>query len=256
MKRLLTILPLLSLLVTSCYQEPFADAIITPNPAWVGEDITFDNLSHNTDYVEWNMGDGSSSSAFNVVHYYTDPGTYDVTLSAYGKKGGVNVASFTVDVEGSELEIIVKEYWDEYLIEGASVVLFSSLDDWMEGDWENKGVAEQLTDMYGECHFSGLSYQRYYVDVVYRFGNDGYHNWFLGEEDVYFIETQLLEGGYDYTFVAYVDVVEFLEKKSTSQSGLRPALRPPLKDLGSQLKSATGKRPLKENKFSVKKERK
>ena len=113
MKRLLTILPLLSLLVTSCYQEPFADAIITPNPAWVGEDITFDNLSHNTDYVEWNMGDGSSSSAFNVVHYYTDPGTYDVTLSAYGKKGGVNVASFTVDVEGSELEIIVKEYWDE-----------------------------------------------------------------------------------------------------------------------------------------------
>ena len=256
MKRLLTILPLLSLLVTSCYQEPFADAFITPNPAWVGEDITFTNASLHTDYVEWTMGDGTSSSAFNVVHYYYDPGFYDVTLRAFGKKSGVSMASFVVEVDGSELKIVVKEYYDEYFIDGASVVLFSTHEDWIEGDWENKGVAEEYTNQYGECYFSGLSYQKYYVDVYYKVGNEGYHNYFLGDEDIGFIETQLLPGGYDHTFIAYVDAVIFEEKKSAEVSNERPAVRPPLVDLRSQQKSARGERPLKENKFSVKKERK
>ncbi len=49
MKRLLTILPILLLAVAGCQREPYADANITPNPAYVGEDIEFTNLSDNTD---------------------------------------------------------------------------------------------------------------------------------------------------------------------------------------------------------------
>ena len=92
MKRILIILPILSLIVAGCFREPLADAIISPNPAYVGEDIDFTNLSNNTDYVEWEMGDGATSSAFNVTHFYYDPGFYDVKLKAFGVKGGVTTA--------------------------------------------------------------------------------------------------------------------------------------------------------------------
>jgi hypothetical protein len=249
MKRLLFILPLASLLMTSCYKEPvpFADAIITPNPAWVGEDITFDNLSYNTQSVEWSMGDGSTSSAFNVIHYYTHPGFYNVDLRAYGAAGQLSIASFEVEVEGSELRIIVEEFTDGYLVEGASVVLFATLDDWYEADY-SKAVAEEFTNKYGEAYFSGLSYKKYYVDVY----EANHVNWILGEENPQkWIETQMLPGGWDHTFIAYVDYVTW-EKKSAG----RPAQRPSIDELRSQLKNAGAERPDKENKVSIKMERK
>lgn len=257
MKRLYTILPILALIVAGCQPEPYADAIITPNPAYVGEEITFDNYSVNTDFVEWNMGDGATSSSFNVLHYYTHPGAYNVTLRAVGHRGDADIVSFTVDVVGSELKVIVEEFYDGFLIEGASVVLFDNLDDWIEGDWENKGVAEAWTNQYGEAFFSGLSYKKYYVDVFYRVGNEGYHNYFLGDEDpIRWIETQELPGGWDHTFIAYVDAVEFFDKKSGNKQGMRPALRAPYKDMTGQLKAAPKDRPARENKISVKREKK
>ncbi len=249
MKRLIIILPILSLLLAGCYEEPapYADAIITPNPAWVGEEITFDNLSANTSYADWTMGDGTSASAYNVLHYYYDPGFYDVTLRAHGYDGKVSVASFVVEVTGSELTIEVREIMDDYLIEGASVVLFASEDDWFEADY-TKAVAEEFTDQTGRCYFTGLSYTRYYVDVY----EEDHVNWLLGEEDLYrWAETQMLPGGWDHTFIAYVDYVTW-EKKSTG----RPAERPSIEQLKGQLKSAGAPRPEKENKFSVKKEKK
>ena len=42
MKRVTIILSALSVIATACQKDPYADAIITPNPAYVGEDITFD----------------------------------------------------------------------------------------------------------------------------------------------------------------------------------------------------------------------
>ncbi len=59
MKRLLIILPILSLIVAGCYKEPFANATYSPNPAYVGEDISFLNLSQNVSYVECSGSDSS-----------------------------------------------------------------------------------------------------------------------------------------------------------------------------------------------------
>ncbi len=218
MKRLLTILPILSLALAGCIKEPFADAIITPNPAYVGEDIEFTNITDNTDYVEWEMGDGSTSSAFNVVHYYNDPDFYDVKLTAFGVKGGVHSSSFIVEVMGSELKIIV-QLWtpdgepDGYYLEGASVILYPTLDDWVN---ETNPSSELFTNSAGECVFDGLSYQRYYVDVL----EANHDNYLLAEEDIGWIETQELPGAYYHTFIAYVDYYES-GKKSTSRSSQR-----------------------------------
>ncbi|MEN8201105.1 MAG: PKD domain-containing protein [Bacteroidota bacterium] len=226
MKRLFTILSALSLIATACHREPYADAFITPNPAYVGEDIKFDNISINTDYVEWDMGDGTSSTAYNLKHYYIDPGTYTVTQRAFRDKGGVNVASHVVEVWGAELEIIVQEYYDigapeGALIPGASVMLYPTL-----SDWENftnpvvqyiDGVAvtELFTNSIGKVVFDDLSYQSYYVDVWHQ----NWSNEPLAFEDVGWIETQMLEGAYYQTFIAFVDPVEFTMKSTSRPEG-------------------------------------
>jgi hypothetical protein len=252
MKRLLYILPILSLLVTSCYKEPYADAIISPNPAWVGETIRFTNLSLNTASSEWDLGDGNSTSSANVEHFYYDPGVYSVTLRAFGRKNDVNVARFEVRVDGSELKVIVEDVDDGTLIEGASVVLFANLEDWDAADYDF-AVAEEFTDRYGECTFSGLSYQKYYVDVYYENAGFGWVNWLLGGDDVGWIETQELIGTMNHTFKAYVEYVEFTGKKKGTE---RPMLRPERSDMLTPKTKSASSRELKENKFSEKKERK
>lgn len=252
MKALNTIIPIIALLLAACTPDPYADGRYTPQDPWVGEDIEFTSLSTNTDYVEWDMGDGYTYSSYNVNHYYTDPGRYTVNLRAFGKKDGVSVASFVIDVWGSELKVIVQEYYEEYAIEEASVVLYATEDDWWDADYD-KRVDEQFTNRYGECWFEGLSYQRYYVDVYYRVGNEGYVNWLLGEEDIGWVETQELPGGYDHTFYAYVDAVTFDDTKKSSG---RPALRPSLDEIKRVNGNTSSRSTLKENKISTKVERK
>lgn len=241
MKRLITILPILALLLAGCHKEPFADAIITPNPAYVGEDISFTNVSVNAESFEWNLGDGTISTAFNVTHFYDDPGTYLVSLTAFGRKGGVSTATFEVDVIGSQLKVIVKEYWDEYVVPNASVILYPTLQDWID---ETNPVEERFTNAVGECIFTGLSNQKYYVDVW----EQNHDNYTLASEDVGFIETQLLEPGYDHTFIAYVDYYETTAKKSTSRSGQKEMM---MKEEGT-----VQSRELKPNRFSTPAEKK
>jgi len=248
MKRLFIILSALSVIATACQKDPYANADIIPNPAYVGEEITFNNYSSNTDYVEWDMGDGTSSTAWNLKHYYIDPGTYTVTQRAFRDKGGVNVASYMVEVWGAELKIVAQEYYDigapeGVLIPGASVMLYPTL-----SDWENftnpvvqyiDGVAvtELFTNSIGEVIFEDLSYQRYYVDVWHQ----NWSNEPLAFEDVGWIETQMLEGAYYQTFIAFCDPVERAMKSTSRPEG---ELRK-LEDA-----SPAGKRDLKINKIS------
>lgn len=254
MKHLHTIIPILALILVSCNPDPYADAVFTPKDPWVGEDVKFTNLSTNTDYVEWTMGDGVTYSAFSPTHYYIDPGKYTVNLRAFGKKSGVSVATFVVDVYGSELKVIVQEVDEEYAIEEASVILYASEDDWFEADIDKAVGGEQFTNRYGECWFEGLSYQMYYVDVYYRVGNEGYVNWLLGEYDIGWVETQELPGGYDHTFFANVEAVTFDDSQAKSTG--RPALRPPMREVKRASGNAISGISLKENKTSTKLERK
>jgi len=253
MKHLHTIIPILALLLAACTADPYADGIYTPEDPWVGEDIKFTSLSTNTDYVEWDMNDGFTYSTSVVNHYYTDPGRYTVNLRAFGKKSGVSVASFVIDVYGSEIKLIVQDVYDDYAIEEASVLLYASEDDWFEANSDNAVGGEQFTNRYGECWFADLSYQRYYVDVYYRVGNEGYVNWLLGEDDIGWVETQELPGGYDHTFYAYVEAVTFDDKKKSSG---RPALRPDLTQVKRVNGNSNSEMSLKENKISTKVERK
>jgi PKD repeat protein len=247
MKRLLTILPLLSLIVISCNRDPYAEAAVDLNPAYVGEYVQFTSYSTNTDHVEWEMGDGYLYNTPVVDHFYVDPGSYDVTLRAFGTKGGVSTALIPMVVIGSEITIEVREYYEEYLIPGVEIYLFRTLDDWDTGDVDNLGIGPFYTDSYGQVTIDGLSYQKYYVDAYLDTGGgEGYVNWILGGEDVYWIETQLLTGWETHSFTAYVEAVIFDSKKSTEAR----TDRLPLSPANGQLKT-TGDRPQKENKSTV-----
>lgn len=226
MKRILTILPILSLIVIGCNREPFADATISENPAYVGEYVQFRSLATNTDYVEWDMNDGFTYSDFVVDHYFVDPGFYDVQLKAFGTKGGVDVATFPVEVIGAELTVVVRLWTEEgtplgYLLPDARVRLYPTLIDWEQ---ETNLVVEAYTNSVGECTFDNLSYQRYYVDVY-----DAFHdNVLLAGEDVGWIETDMLEGLYLWTFNAYVDYYPGGKKSTASGERAERTLEAPI----------------------------
>lgn len=242
MKRLLIILPILSLLVTSCYKEPFADALISPRLALVDENISFTNLSQNATIVEWDMDDGMVTSAFNPTYAYDLPGLYNVMLTAFGEKGDVSVAYFQVEVIGS-LKVIVKEYYDEYVVSDARVRLYPSLADW---DNETNLVAEAYTNNAGEVVFANLAYQRYYVDVFETW----HDNYTLGTEEdgVQWIETPPLNPDYFYEFIAYVDVYDTPATKSaTTTKSKKMVLREKGSDNSRPAKTTSTAVPKKSN---------
>lgn len=293
MKRaILFILPM-ALALVSCQKEPVASCRISPDPAFAGEQVIFENLSTNAESFEWNFGDGSSSTDYNPTHIYAASGTYSVSLTAVGRNGSFDVlytdvevipavadfylttelpygnsylnvqtdlvyvgeavtfnntstsglsyewdfgdgygsnavspvysfdspgtytvslvvksgaeviASATSDVavyngSGSTVRITVKEYYQEYAVPDASVILFPTLTDWE--NQTNPGE-ERFTSTLGKVIFENLDNQRYYVDVW-----EAHHdNYTLASEDVGFIETQVLTPGYIHDFFAYVD---------------------------------------------------
>ena len=55
-------------------------------------DISFYNTSSNAITYLWDFGDGSTSVLENPAHTYVNPGTYDVTLSAFGTTGNINTS--------------------------------------------------------------------------------------------------------------------------------------------------------------------
>lgn len=239
MKRLLTIISVLTLVLTGCHPDPFADAVIRPNPAYVGENVYFNNYSVNASYIEWDFGDGYVSSDFNPVHSYDIPGFYDVTLKAFGKKSSVDVAVYEIEVIGSSVKIIVKEWYQEYVVPGASVILYPTYQDWKA---QTNMVEELITNNIGECIFEGLRFQRYYVDVW-----EANHDNYLLEEEfgTQYIETQVLDPALENTFVAWVDYYAPAAKKSAT---FAPEERRQKRALPVEVQNAP--RGLKENQFS------
>ena len=57
------------------------------------------DATQSTDYTSllWDLGDGAVSADNYVMHYYSQPGTYTVTLTAYNSQGA-DVTTFTVEV--------------------------------------------------------------------------------------------------------------------------------------------------------------
>ena len=208
---------------------------------FTGEQVEFFNTSVDGVSYLWEFGDGYTAELESPVYSYDEPGTYDVTLNAYGYGSEQDSYTKTIHVvEGvnSALRITVLEYYDEYSVEGASVLVFESVDDW---ETETNPSEEVFTTPLGKCVFEGLNYQRYYVDVL----EENHDNYTLAAEDVGFIETQPLEPGFIHDFIAYVDYYKPEKKMTLTRIGKKAMVKEAVLN-----KKSSEFRKLKKNKFS------
>jgi hypothetical protein len=229
MKRFALLILALPIFLSGCHREPVADFIASATEAGIGETIVFTNRSIDGIDYEWDFGDGYTSTKYNVSHYYEDPGTYTVTLKAFGKEG-YSIATLSIAVFQTYLEIMVEEYYEPYyIVPDVRVRVYPTITDWEN---ETNLFAEGHTDADGFVTFEGLFPQRYYIDVY----GPNHDNYKLAEEDAGFIETQVLEPGFLNKFTAIVDyyppgmrqtdntkVLKDMKKSATIQSEPRKA---------------------------------
>jgi len=207
MKRILFILLIFPVILSSC--EIYPEAFFTTDKvqAFIGEEIYFTNDSYNSVEFEWDFGDGSISTRVHPVYSYSASGTYEVTLTAYSKTGAVDYAYQTITVVSPTiLEVEVLEWDQGYPVPGANVRLYPTLNDW---DNETNMVSEGNTNANGKVVFYNLGPYVYYVDVW----EENHNNWDLrGYQNDDYIRIQQLIPNEINTYIAYVDYV-------TSKSG-------------------------------------
>ncbi len=206
MKKLILFLFTVPLILSSCYRDPYADFFASRNVVDVGEAVYFTNNSVDADHFEWDFGDGTRAYTYNTSHIYTYDGVYTVTLFAFNGRRMVDKAVTTITVLfPTSLEVTVLEYWDEYEVVDASVILYNTYADWLD---EFNPLVEGFTNQYGWTTFSNLEPQRYYVDVWETHHN----NYVLAGEDVGWIETHVLVPNEMNYFIAYVDYFADVKK--------------------------------------------
>lgn len=200
MKRLGILLLLIPFVISSCKVEPVAGFYTSETEVDIQEMIYFTNNSRDARYYEWDFGDGTSSTAVDPAHKYQVSGIYTVSLTAISKDNLIDRAYQDIEVFFPPLEIRVLEWYDEYPVEGASVWLYATYDDWLTHS-DATILAEGFTDSEGWVVFRDVGPYIYYVDVW-----EEYHdNYTLATEDIYFIRTpQLVDDDFN-VFLAWVD---------------------------------------------------
>jgi PKD repeat protein len=202
MKKLIFLTLIIPIILYSCEMSPQAHFSASPGDPVVGEEVWFTNESDNAESFEWDFGDGFISNDVNPIHKFSASGTFTVVLKAWSHNGMTDEASLTFDVMiPTLLEVEVLEYYDQYPVEGASVILYPTLNDW---DNQTNSVIEGFTDTDGKVVFADLDKLVYYVDV-WEATHDNYS---LRDEDVGFIRTTEVIPHKINRFVAYVDYVD------------------------------------------------
>jgi PKD repeat protein len=201
MKKLIYLTLILPLALFSCESIPEAFFHTDNAEPEVGEEVFFINDSNNGSTFEWDFGDGYISNEENPGHIYTGTGTYEVLLTVKSKKGLTDEAVMTIKVMiPTLLEIEVLEYYDEYPVADASVILYSSITDW---DSEKNSVSEGFTDDDGIVVFSNLEPFVYYADIW----EATHDNYALRDLNVNYIRTPEILPHKINRFYAYVDKV-------------------------------------------------
>ncbi|MBA7519332.1 hypothetical protein ES705_11410 [subsurface metagenome] len=202
MKRIFILLGILTVFLIGCEVRPYADFIVDYRFVQPNEMVRFTNLSDRATSYHWDFGDGTITSIPSPTHVYTSEGIYTVTLTAFSRDGNRDVATMTIEVYYTELEVTVAK-WNsreviEYIVPDASVRLYPTLADW---DFETNMVVEGYTNSNGVVTFIGLRAQRYYVDVWHDF----YDNYALRDWDPSYITTHQLVPYQFNTFLAWAD---------------------------------------------------
>jgi len=199
MKRMIFLTAVAAVMLSSCEIHPEAYFYTDKISAEIGEEIFFTNCSDNASHFEWDFGDGTWSDAVNAVHSFSGSGTFTVVLSAFSSSGNVDKAYADIEIlSPTMLEVEVLEWYDQYPVQGASVILYPT-----ETDWDNQtnAIAEGFTNSAGKVIFTDLGPYVYYIDIWHETHN----NYILRDEDVNFIRTYQLNKNELNQFIGWVD---------------------------------------------------
>lgn len=219
MKNIILILITLTLVLTACdgLYEPEADFKVSSTKVGIDEEVCFYNYSHHADDYEWDFDDGTISYDSNPVHRFSEPGTYNVRLSAF-HEDKTSEYYMTIDVIEPDLVIQVLEYNDLYVVENAKVILYPTLADW---DAQTFAVASGYTDKYGVIRFYDLEEGFYFMDI----SNNNHDNYDLANEDIGYIQTPYI--GFATTKInAYVDYIGTKSARISRKISPVPTKRP------------------------------
>jgi|SRR5450759_1387012 len=206
MKRIIYLLLLLPLFLGSCEKKPEADFSVNTVEPVVGQEILFNNHSHNASSFIWDFGDGYTSDERNPYHTFNSTGSFEVILTAVSDDGNESKSSLTLTVVIPTLLVIEVREWDNQniLVPNSSILLYSSLADWDTND-PKKSVMEGFTDASGVAVFANLDPYVYYADV-YETTHD---NWDFRNpiNGIMYIRTPEVMPHQINWFIAWVDVV-------------------------------------------------
>jgi hypothetical protein len=201
MKKFIFLFVAMPIILLSCQKTPQAVFMADPAVPEVGQRVSFINNSQNSERFEWDFGDGTVSTEENPVHIFTGSGPVTIKLSAFSKHSLEDQASLSLNIKiPTLLEIEVREYFDQYAVANASILLYPSITDW---DAQTNSIAEAFSDDDGIAVFSNLDPIVYYVDVFEK----NHDNYTLRTEDVGFIRTSEILPHKINRFVAWVDYV-------------------------------------------------
>ena len=213
MKKIFYFALLIPFILASCEKSPVAVFHTDTLEPEVGQEVIFYNDSRDANRFEWDFGDGYITNEANPIHSFNSTGTYDVKLTAISKDNLEDKASLTLTVMvPTLLEITVIEYFDNYVVPDASIILYPTLPDWEN---QTNEISEGFTDQYGVAVFAGLEPFVHYVDVW----EQDHDNYALAAEDVGFIRTPEIMPHVINRFIAKVDFVDHTKGAAT---GKRP----------------------------------
>ncbi len=203
MKKLIYILGAAAVFFTSCETSPYADFTVSNSVVEVGETVQFYNHSSNAYDYEWDFADGNISFNIDPRHTFYDPGVYKVRLAAMDdNETDITYRTITVVEPPTILEIEVLEYYDQYAVPNASIILYPTYQDWL--DQTNPVMQEVHTDNNGIVAIEGLEPAVYYIDVWHEV----HDNYALADEDINFIRISGMVYGEVNYFTAWVDYYE------------------------------------------------
>ncbi len=223
MKRLLITTVIAAILFAACEVQPYADFVVDNRYVQPYETISFTNVSENASSFHWDFGDGTYTNTRNPVHVYDREGIYQVTLTVTSRDGNSDYATIDVEVYYDvDLEITVAEWNEkeiiEYIVPGAFVVLYETLDDWY---YDENPIVWGDADDDGIIGFTGLLPIKYWVwveaDDIAEFGdhydNDAFYEYY---PHLYLATYPLVQFSYN-TWVAWADYYESPLKSSNKR---------------------------------------